>query len=886
MMNFLNIKIFVFLLVLNSNILAQITVNNTAPYNTPQYLVENVLVGSGVLTSNWTYNGSPLQLGFFSNGLSSIGLDSGIVICTDEITGIDPNFIGFPQTAFSTVNNTDLLSVANSVPPLIGQSFSVSDVNDVAILEFDFVPSADTVKFRFAFGSDEYLTFVNTSFNDVFAFFIAGPGITGPYSSPAGFLGGSKNIAIVPGTTPPLPITISSVNNVLNATYYIDNPMGLGVGLNGYTQVLTATSPVICGETYHIKLAIADGADQALKSAVFLEAASFSSGNILISAQPSYNYNTGDTLLFEGCGDVTVTLTRAGDLSSIDTVYFDITGTATNGVDYSSFPDSVVFVAGQSQAQITFTPIFDGIIETPETIIITVQDDTTACGFTAQTIELTIYDPYPLITENENDTLDCFTDSLEIFQHVISGLPPFEYSWSIGLIDTLTDSTSSIFVNPTQTSNYFVTVTDGCGIFSVVDTIEVFVPEYPVLLITGDTSVACPGDLIDFNYMVSGGISPYEIWWENSLGNSGNQLTNLSVDTTTLFTLFATDKCAEDTAQNTILVTVPVFDALNLNPIADLQTICPGNPISFFATAYGGSGNYSFTWDNWITNSNEIFDSPWQTTSYTIQVTDYCNTDTVSQNVQVLVPSYPPFNVYINNINFACVGDTINTNFSVSGGAGIYSYYLNNVPLDTTFYSFIIKFDVDHILYVKDICNNDTSIIIESNIKEPIANFVPVYYDVNDVEFINLSEIDIVQSEWQFGDGNVSTLYSPQHSYESSGEYNVTLSVVNDIGCTDTITQKIKSPFIIYIPNSFTPNGDGKNDSWGPVHNGMIEYSLQIINRWGEDIFNSDNPDLFWDGKDITGKVCPLGVYTYIVKGRSLITGELFEKKGMLALIK
>ena len=102
----------------------------------------------------------------------------------------------------------DLLQVANSVPPMIGQSFNVSSVNDVCILEFDFQPSGDFVSFNYVFGSDEYLTWVNSAYNDIFAFFLSGPGISGPYASPAGFPDGAVNIAQVPESIRHFPLRL------------------------------------------------------------------------------------------------------------------------------------------------------------------------------------------------------------------------------------------------------------------------------------------------------------------------------------------------------------------------------------------------------------------------------------------------------------------------------------------------------------------------------------------------------------------------------------------------------------------------------------------------------------------------------------------------------
>ena len=201
-------------------------------------------------------------------------------MCTGDIYALDPINGGTFPAMPNTVTDPDLLPVANSVPGMIGQSFSVSSINDVAILEFDFIPTSDSMEFRYAFGSQEYFAYENTQYNDVFGFFLSGPGISGiagPWSN------GAINLAVVPNTTPPLPITISSVCNdppdVMNPQYFVSNQNGLGIiaDADGFTTVLTARALVQCGETYHIKLAIADGSDQGLSSYVWLEAGSFDS---------------------------------------------------------------------------------------------------------------------------------------------------------------------------------------------------------------------------------------------------------------------------------------------------------------------------------------------------------------------------------------------------------------------------------------------------------------------------------------------------------------------------------------------------------------------------------------------------------------------------------
>ncbi|HIE73732.1 MAG TPA: hypothetical protein EYQ06_05625, partial [Flavobacteriales bacterium] len=260
-------NILFFLLLFCQSSLAQITIDKTTPYDSPTWLVNNILLGGGVVASNHSYQGDSMQIGFFNAINTSLGLDSGIVMATGDIDLLDPNFTGFGANPPNTVMDTDLLVVANSVPPLIGQTFLVSSINDVAILEFDFIPTSDTVKFRYVFGSQEYFGFENTQYNDVFGFFLSGPGISGPYYAPPITPGipnpfGSINLAIVPNSNPPLPITISSINSVtpINQQYFVDNSSLTFIGdADGYTTVFTAVSEVQCGQSYHIRLAIADG---------------------------------------------------------------------------------------------------------------------------------------------------------------------------------------------------------------------------------------------------------------------------------------------------------------------------------------------------------------------------------------------------------------------------------------------------------------------------------------------------------------------------------------------------------------------------------------------------------------------------------------------------
>ena len=152
---------------------AHIVVDTNPPNNDPVYLVELVLLGNGVTASNIVFSGELEQIGYFDGSASNIGMTSGVVMCTGEVIAMDPNQGAAGWWGPNTVTDPDLLNVFNIVPPLLGFT-GPTVINDVAVLEFDFIPNSDELSFDFIFGSEEYFGFENTVFNDVFGFFCLG----------------------------------------------------------------------------------------------------------------------------------------------------------------------------------------------------------------------------------------------------------------------------------------------------------------------------------------------------------------------------------------------------------------------------------------------------------------------------------------------------------------------------------------------------------------------------------------------------------------------------------------------------------------------------------------------------------------------------------------
>ncbi len=227
------------------------------------------LMGLGVNYFNVNYTGTAWSAGTFTGGNGIIGFNSGIILSNGNAASV----VGPSGSGTSNCNNENP-EENQELANLAG--VAVSDIFDVTVLSFDFVPAFNNVTFQYVFASSEYNQYVGSEYNDVFAFFLNG-------NAPA------DDVAVLPGTS-----TIIDVNNVnvcTNSSYYINNTSqpttfcnitlpsaNLNTTMSGLTTVLTVNAPVNTGVTNTMELAICDVGDCNLDSNVFIQAGSFSSG--------------------------------------------------------------------------------------------------------------------------------------------------------------------------------------------------------------------------------------------------------------------------------------------------------------------------------------------------------------------------------------------------------------------------------------------------------------------------------------------------------------------------------------------------------------------------------------------------------------------------------
>jgi gliding motility-associated-like protein len=141
---------------------------------------------------------------------------------------------------------------------------------------------------------------------------------------------------------------------------------------------------------------------------------------------------------------------------------------------------------------------------------------------------------------------------------------------------------------------------------------------------------------------------------------------------------------------------------------------------------------------------------------------------------------------------------------------------------------------------------------------------------------------------WNLGNGVFSTEQNPSTIYQNPGNYTVSLVTENAAGCSDSVTFEyivVNEAFSWFIPNSFTPNGDGLNESFKPYFPDFVAYTLYIFDRWGDIIFQSTSVSDSWYGEK-KGKPVQQGIYTYRVVFRSPTDNKEIEKIGSVAVIR
>ncbi|MEO5943637.1 MAG: choice-of-anchor L domain-containing protein [Ferruginibacter sp.] len=898
------------------------------------------LVGDGVTITNVSFTGNMAMTGFFSNNSGTqINIDSGIVLTNGRAKG-GISSIGVNGNGFTAASNI-LANTDWALPGDADLDNITGSTHDACVLEFDFIPLGDSIKFNYVFSSEEYTPAYVCDFNDAFAFFISGPGITG-----------LQNIALIPGTF--TPVTIFNVNNVEggacpnNQAYFVDNINNTFFTHDGHTTVLTALEKVQPCQTYHLKLVIADVSDGEFDSGVFLEAKSLSSNVFKLDPNTKVDA-TGNNFLAEGCQKGVLKITRPYATIFSQTINLDYQGTAVNGVDVQTLPATVTIPANQTEINLDIIPLVDNIAEGTETLIINILPP---CGGTIPTTSTTIQiRDYDILDITPDTSVTCKNSAVQLFAS--AGYNTYTWDTNPTLSNT---SISNPFAMPASQQMYYCTATLG----NCFARDSAFV-KLKTLQLSSQKNVNCKNGstgaikvTVDQNWT-----QPIQFSINGAAFQSDSSFNNLPVGTYTIRVKDAT--CLDSISVNIIQA---FSDLLESSTHSDAS--CSGNADgNITITANGGNSPYSYS-----INNGTVFQTansfPVKQGSYPVLVKDgngctKSETVIVNLNNSVVVDagsdkiicegksvqltavsnadsySWSPANTLtgansidpiaapvanakyyvvatkgictkkdslIVNVNPAPKADAgrdagicFGADAQLSGSGGIQYFWspasnLNNPgianpavvrPLQTIAYYLKVKDSkgCESILY------DTVKVIVTPAIKLFAGNdTIAAINQPLQLHVIEIGSSNVTNYEWSpaYGLNNAFTK-SPVATLNRDITYYVTGTTALHCEGSDTINIKVYKGPEIYVPNAFTPNSDGRNDLLKPIAIGMTQYHyFRVYNRWGKIVFSTADFNKGWDGK-INGILQNTGSYVWIAEAVDY-KGNIIQRKGVSTIIR
>ncbi len=493
----------------------------------------------------------------------------------------------------------------------------------------------------------------------------------------------------------------------------------------------------------------------------------------------------------------------------------------------------------------------------------------------------------------------CFGGTGNAMVLVSGGSAPYSYLWNS------TPAQAGNNISNVPSGNYIVNITDDKGC-TTSNSVSIDQPS-PIVTSVISTDTICSGQGIQLESSATGGAGNYYYSWQpvNAI-NSGTLTDNPLANQTYTVMAFDQNGCAGQDAITNIIVYN--FSSANIN-VAGTTPICPGQATDLYVQTNGNTGQLTYSWSNNLGNTTGLYIvTPTQPTTYYVTVTSACGVSITDSLAITFNP--PPAVALVTNTTSICAPGIINfIDQSVTGNPSdpISSWQwdfgdgtFTSLPHPSHQYLTPGTYTVKLTVTTDAGCVNSsvTTPVIINAYATPVASFFTngtlfnLPYD--ELHCTNTSQ-NADAYNWDFGDGVTSSAISPNHEYDNIGFQTIQLIASSQNGCSDTSAIIIETRADVVFPNAFTPGDQGgsdgyyninnlSNDIFFPVASGVVEYNLQIFNRWGELIFETEDIKQGWDGT-YRGKPCEMGVYVWKAKVK-LNNGYLFKKAGDVTLLR
>lgn len=453
----------------------------------------------------------------------------------------------------------------------------------------------------------------------------------------------------------------------------------------------------------------------------------------------------------------------------------------------------------------------------------------------------------PTITTSATNSVICAGETT-----TLTALGANTYTWSNGVVN-------GVGFTPANTTTYTVTGTsiDGC-INAAVQSVTV----NSIPLVNVNSPSICAGSMTS---LTASGATTYS--WSPSNGllttSGASVIANPSV--TTVYSVTGNNNgCVASTSSTVIVNAVPTLSVSS-------STICSGQSATLTATSSINGGSYLWLPGNQNTQTLNI--SPLSTSVYSVSYSVNGCSVIASTNVSV----NPVPTVSISSVEI-CEGNsaTLTAVPSLVGGSflwtpnGQITAVISEAPNSTTVYQ---------VLYTLNNCTTTTTGTVTIN-PLPVVSLSASTQTVTSLEEVFVSASGGGTYLWSTGEISSSISANPQLTTTYCA------TVTSNEGCVNNncITIVVKDISTLYVPNVFTPNGDGVNDIFFTPNSHIVSYDLKIFNRWGQELFSSEDPLKGWDGT-FSGKIVPDGVYVYILKAKGADDVN-YNKTGHITIIK
>lgn len=851
-------------------------------------LVRNVLLGQGVEIYNVRFNGGTgincTGVGKFTTGNSStsLGMTNGLILSASSVGYVASSSQGGSTHNCSTYSDVDLVNTVHSW----GNTFSV---NNQSVLEFDFIPKSDSIKFRYVFASEEYNAYECTDFNDIFAFFLDGP-------NPNGGNYNHKNIALVPGTD--TAITISTINGgnsygsnapcCTNFTqYYSSNTSFMNTSFDGMTVVLTAQAAVIPCNTYHLKMAVANVSDQSLPSCVFLEANSLTSNGISFQfTNPSNPQTPSD--LYEGCMAV-IHLSRPQAMpvpTAVD-VFYDASSTALNGTDFELKNNKFYFPADSTRSTYTVLPYMDNEVEGTEHAMFRFRTYETC---PADTVEFNILDVEPLVCKITRDTLTSQTYSTVLTADISGGMPNRAIEWR-NLFNGDIRYGASITVPTTTDSKWMLYVHDSCANGGF-DTMLVGIRRQ--FAFPYRDTIICAGEPLDLYIRFLYDTLPDSCVWYRGAEATPFELrkdtVHLNPTESAMYYIHSYVTWNGQIWEDVDSIRVIVVPLPETHVTASSERICEGQ-----STTLRGSGSFKYSFDggNTFAETPTYTFMPDTTTMFVLYGLTAGADCYGKDSILITVDTIP--DILLGDGGGVCGGEEAELSVTTTAA----SFTWTAAPPDPTLggqenRANIIVNPASTTVYtvnaVNGVCTNSKSVTVAV---EPM----PIAIGEVSPRTVSLGQMEAVFSDhsqnsttrrWEFPDGTTSELAEVSYIVpDDVDSVNVLLWAYNPYECFDTTTVTVYVDHTtLWAPNAFTPD-ESTNNTFLVKMNDIQRYHIFIYDRHGALVFESYNPEEPWNGMGKNGQKCPQGVYTYLISCHKITYPfEQIIRKGTVVLIR